>query len=110
MQVRRSHVRGCTCKAFLAVNQALPCGCVHMAWRPSDSVSCENLIDIEVCLAGADSQGSLQAAAVQAVKDECEADLAEAMPILRDALKALVRDVLKALMRVLRGVPHVVCD
>lgn len=30
-----------------------------------------------------------QAAAVQAVKDECEADLAEAMPILRDALKAL---------------------
>jgi hypothetical protein len=53
---------------------------------------------------------SLQAAAVQAVKDECEADLAEAMPILRDALKALVRDVLKALMRVLRGVPHVVCD
>ena len=53
---------------------------------------------------------SLQAAAVQAVKDECEADLAEAMPILRDALKALVTDVLKALMRVLRGVPHVVCD
>ena len=30
-----------------------------------------------------------QAAEVQAVKDECEADLAEAIPILRDALKAL---------------------
>lgn len=36
-----------------------------------------------------ESAASAEAAKVQAIKDECEADLAEAMPALQAAIKAL---------------------
>ncbi len=60
--------------------------CVHVYTQVISRESAE-ADKVKVVVSKEESAASEEAAKVQAIKDECEADLAEAMPLLENALR-----------------------